>query len=191
MQNDTPTPPFPNEWPRWIWLNGRSTQEVGFVNLRQVAAGPDIYIGAAAALAVSMIGWGTIFDMAGISREPDMRIEYEEIRAKGTRVISLPFSDGVEVPKAYVEQVLGVLATTLPPARHPVLFQCAMGLSRSASMAYIVLRVVHKLDHAEALRRVEAIPGWPHKVTLASAVAHAERLVGRAALAPFGEVSRG
>lgn len=64
-------------------------------------------------------------------------------------------------------------------AQGPVLVSCAAGASRSASVAYALLRVVRGYSHEAALARVKLPGGGPHPRTLATAQAWAEaRLVG-------------
>lgn len=54
-----------------------------------------------------------------------------------------------------------------------------MGLSRSASVAYAILRLVDGLDDAEALSRVRATAfgqSWPASVVIESARSWVERV---------------
>jgi len=72
-------------------------------------------------------------------------------------------------PLASVEQMLR--ARGAPSARviGAVLVSCAAGVSRSASVAYALLRVVRELPHDEAFERVVCSGGRPRPETLASA----------------------
>ena len=71
------------------------------------------------------------------------------------------------VPHETLDQILAFAS-----ARHPsrtLLIQCRMGLSRSASVAYGLLRMLHGRSHEDALRAVSHTTGsglatlqWPH-----------------------------
>lgn len=64
----------------------------------------------------------------------------------------------------------------------PLVVQCRMGLSRSASMAYAILRVVDGLGHAEAFERVRSTAlrrEWPAPEVIASAQAWVERVTAK------------
>ncbi len=85
-----------------------------------------------------------------------------------------PFDDGDAVP----DDVLHAAEVFARAWRGtlPVLVQCHAGLSRSASVAYAVMRRVDRLTHAEALVRVahaqehnDRTLHWPNRYTIASA----------------------
>ena len=143
-------------YPRWIAEHPR-----GVYNLREV--GPNLYVGAMASCVAAPIKWTAIYDFCGASRE--------YIDDYPIKPICLEFDDGEPIPSGYLDRVYAEVLK----AQGPVLLHCAQGLSRSASVAYAMLRR-SGLDHAEALTRVQ-VPhgkGYPLKETLASAVAWAE-----------------
>lgn len=111
-------------------------------NLREVA--PGLYVGSVYTL--NKKGpWDTIIDMIGASKRPEYKSDYFGYR----RVLALPMEDGNEVPQMYMKQAI----TAVKEAQGPTLIHCAMGISRSVSVAYGVLRHLG-YGHHEALRRV-------------------------------------
>ena len=72
-----------------------------------------------------------------------------------TRFLCYPVFDGQPLPPRLLD-VAWMLAGDYGP-RRPVLVQCQAGLSRSASVAYALMRKRHgkKIAHEEALRRVQ------------------------------------
>lgn len=99
------------------------------------------------------------------------------------------FNDGDAVPGALLDDVTELVARWR--TRGPVLVQCQAGLSRSASVAYALLRVVWGLDHAEAARRITTREEhydrplvWPKAATLESAVAWVDAHASKAATPP-------
>lgn len=111
-------------------------------------------------------------------------------------VLTELFEDRTAVAPDVFERVIAFARACR--STRPVLFQCYAGLSRSATLAYVVLRVVDGLDHNDALRRVahavehyDRTMRWPHPVTLASARAWCdERANATAASDPHREIAR-
>ena len=66
--------------------------------------------------------------------------------------------DGRILPPWVFDRSLALVTST----RGPVLVSCAVGISRSASVAYALLRALDGLSHDEAYGRVE-FEGWPRK----------------------------
>lgn len=90
-----------------------------------------------------------------------------------------PFCDGDAVPTFLLDETV-VLAGS-----EPVMVQCQAGLSRSASVAYALLRS-RGVGHAEALRRVslriehaDRVEVWPRRLTIESCVVWAGARYGR------------
>jgi hypothetical protein len=142
------TGPFPR------WLDERET-----VMLREVA--PGLFLGAEGARKART--WDLVVDMFGSTIPVSTRY-----------LIRWPMFDGTPVPRPLLDGVLPMVRGTL--SRHDtVLVHCAAGLSRSASVAYGLLRRLYRLPHHEALRRVRvdteawgAIEDFPVPETLAS-----------------------
>jgi protein-tyrosine phosphatase len=142
---------MPPTFPRWIDPSPR-------VNLREVA--PGLYVGAAAASAVRP--WALIVDLYGAvvpqdRSDADLELAREAAYARTLHVVRWPFLDGDSVPAGLIDEACRVVLPQL--GRGDILVHCQAGLSRSASLAYALLRVLG-LGHAEALRRVK-VPGWP------------------------------
>ena len=153
-------------YPRWI-MGDPATRPLRVpAMLREVA--PDLYVGSERAVDIMPDGWAT-------------RGALVQLSASCNPVGMLPsyrwtFSDGDAVPGALLDDV--ALFVGRWRAKGPVLVQCQAGLSRSASVAYGLLRVLDGLDHAEALRRIETREEhydkplvWPRGATLESVVA--------------------
>lgn len=140
-------------WPKW---RGSAADPA---NLREVA--PHLFIGSEHSPRKGK--WTLVVDMCGSSKNARRRYDSAE------RLVCLPFDDGHPIPEGYLEEAL----RNILPARSQgdVLVHCHAGLSRSASVAYAVLRVDDELKHREALRRVKTGPDspWPHPVVLDSA----------------------
>lgn len=155
MSSDTP-------WPRWTTVvDGRSSEGVGVIFTREVAE--DLYVGAFAAPGFPPLPekkWSAIVDLCGSSKE--------YLHEYPVKPMSLPFEDGSAVPASTLERVLALRLRT----EGPLLIHCAAGLSRSASVAYGLLRIHYRLEHLEALRRVQVCDEsvYPMPETLASVV---------------------
>ena len=133
-------------------------------NLRCV--GPRLYVGGATAVLdgpAPRREWAAAVDLHG-SRHPEAFRREPFFGALG-RFLRVAFEDGAPVP----EGALPAAADLYRGCSGPVLISCAAGVSRSASVAYGVLRAVLGLGHDEALRRVACPGGRPLPATLESA----------------------
>lgn len=154
----------PVKYPHWI-----SPMEDGWGNLR--AVGPGLYVGdemaVAKAYACGLI-FDTIFDVYGSAAQ--LYGSACKILGLGqARVVEVwPFDDGAAIPCATLDRAWHCFCG----AEGPMLVQCQAGLSRSASVAYALLRRKWNHSHARALRRVE-VPEfagqYPRPKTLSSA----------------------
>ena len=140
-------------FPYWI------DESNGHTNLRLV--GRNLAVGAWAAPR-EFKGWSGIIDFYGSSREDPE--EYPE----GASLLRIPFEDGQQFPKGALDTALMFVQAHRKDG--PVLFHCAAGLSRSASAAYAMLRVLDGLSHEDALERVQTEnTDYPMQATLNSA----------------------
>ena len=84
-------------------------------------------------------------------------------------VLRRPINDGEPISPWLLDECVA-FATQAPAA--PVLVTCYAGLSRSASVAYALLRAAHGVRREEALRRVSGRTDdgqrWPHATVIAS-----------------------
>lgn len=103
--------------------------------LREVA--PGLHIGDQRA--INSDSWSLVIDMHGANSDVDK--------------LNLPMQDGTRVPRRYLDQA----STALREAQGAVLVTCEQGRSRSACMAYALLRTQHLLKHDEALERVSSV----------------------------------
>lgn len=122
-------------------------------NLREVADG--IYVGGV----VSPLA--PIFDTVIALDGDPTDISYRRVRA----LHALPFPDGNPVPK----EILRRAEQAMRAAEGPLLVHCAMGQSRSVSVAYHLLRVLG-FSHNEAFRRVLSPYGLPVRETFNSVI---------------------
>ncbi len=141
-------------YPRWV---------SGDLNLREV--GPNLYVGSMHAPLQfrGLVGERPrlVVDMNGsYSPFPERYIDAD-------KVISLPMRDGEPIPARYLDEALPLILKAR--RRGPVLVHCAMGFSRSASVAYAALRLQDEFADDTALACVKAHPDYPMPVTLASA----------------------
>lgn len=147
-------------WPRWI---SRAYE----VQLREVA--PGLYVGGRQAFARALEE-GLVFDQViSFTR----RISPDQKKRSGPCLLALPFLDGdpieprvLNAAQAYVEPIL-----RLDDGR--VLLHCQAGLSRSASVAYALLRVGGLSPDGAAFRVHAGYARFPVPKTLASAEAWA------------------
>ncbi len=143
-------------FPRWV--PGVNAQAM----LREV--GDNLYVGGMVAVcerpSKAREWWGVI-DCHGYRHERDREIRYGQL----PRVLRYGFDDGDRVPEA----LLAAAEALYRAAQGPLLVSCAAGASRSASVAYALLRVVRGYSDEGALARVRLPGGGPAPVTLASA----------------------
>lgn len=144
-------------------------------NLRRVA--PGLYVGGATAVCERSVrghDWWAVVDCHGPKHTSSVQ---REVRfGQLDRVIRYAFEDGSPVPEALL-----VAAEALYRRQAgPLLISCAAGVSRSASVAYALLRVVRGLSPDEAMARVACAAGRPLPNTVTSAEKWAtQRLVER------------
>ena len=142
----------PSRWPRWVHADS---------HLREVA--PLIFVSGEAGprqLPPDHDRWHTV--VAFIASAQSYR--------NADHVVKLPFSDGEAFPAGHLDHAAKAVVRAYRD-RRPVLIHCMMGVSRSASAAYAIIRALYDLDHDEALRRLK-VPDWtdyPMPATLASA----------------------
>jgi len=146
-------------WPRWI-----ARQDD--VNLRAVA--PSLYVGAELSPGYRPDGkrWYAVVDLYGESSSLSRAPLYQGVPI----LVRAPFSDGRSFPPGYLDAILAT-AAHCRSAKKSMLIHCQAGLSRSASAAYAMLRVLDGLTHDEALRRVKlsSESRYPMATTLRSA----------------------
>ena len=163
-----------DDFPRWI-MGGPNDPSTAIVPtlLREVA--PNLYVGSENATEFMPVTWGTHGALVQLSSSCAPVGEIPTYR--------WTFNDGGPVPGALLDDVVRFVSQWR--AKGPVLVQCQAGLSRSASVAYGLLRVLDGLDHVEAARRIETREErydrplvWPRRPTLESVVAWAEAREG-------------
>lgn len=150
--------PGSTAFPRWVpGVDERA-------NLRCVH--DNLYVGSAIAIlsrARPRVEWWAAVDLHGLRHPESFRRE----AAFGAMGVFLrhAFDDGQPIP----EGLLDAVAALVRRRRGPVLISCAAGVSRSASVAYAILRDESGVDHDEALRVVSCKGGRPMHGTLESA----------------------
>lgn len=111
-----------------------------------------------------------IIDLFGSSRSPPTEAA-ERVYDNCPVVLDRQMMDGNAIPEATLET-----AYRLYDGRFPLLVHCQAGLSRSASVAYALLRTRGLLSPARARSRVDAgFPDFPRRETLRSAESWAKR----------------
>ena len=153
-------PDVPKEYPVWFSVPGQGA------NLRMV--GPGLHVGSE--YAPMEMDWCAVLDLYGAALGVARVYRY----GRAEEVVSLPMLDGTAIPEA----TLNMASDMYKACRgRPFLVHCAAGLSRSASVAYALLRKHHGCVHVRALRRIQTpgCSGFPMEQTLQSARAWAER----------------
>lgn len=145
-------------YPRWI-------NKASNTNLREV--GPGLYVGALDSplqSANTCPPWAAVINLANANRHlGDWDGHYSRVPV----VLHWTFSDGLGMPHGLLEAVEAIVRGNIK--KGPVLIHCHAGLSRSASAAYAMLRVIWGLDHLGAYNHVYAQSPYPMPETLASA----------------------
>lgn len=161
-------------FPRWVAGGPADTSGTSPALLREVAR--NLYVGSALSASHVPGGVGAMIVVQCSEQCPPV--------PDALAVLRVPFHDREPIPSHVLRQVV-----TEARALRPMLVHCYAGLSRSAAVAYAVLRMVDGLTHDEALARVahatehhDRDERWPHHVTLASAKAWCDaQSEGRAA----------
>jgi hypothetical protein len=137
-------------------------------NLREVA--PNLFVGGMIAVCerpTRTRDWWAVIDCHGYRQEGQREVRMGTL----PRVVRYGFDDCGPVPVPLL-----VAASALYRERGgAMLVSCAAGASRSASVAYAVMRDVLGTPHDEALACVSQRGGGPHPTTLASAQARVMR----------------
>lgn len=150
-------------FPRWVAGGPADTSGTSPALLREVAR--NLYVGSALSASHVPGGVGSLVVVQCSEQCPPV--------PDALAVLRVPFADLEPIPSHVLPQVVAEAR-----ARRPMLIQCYAGLSRSAAVAYAVLRMVDGLTHDEALARVDhdvehddRTERWPHPVPLAWAKA--------------------
>lgn len=145
-------------YPRWIAGGPADVSACSNVLLREVA--PGLLVGSS--LALPLVGKCAVVQLS------------EQCPPHDGPTLRATFDDGTAIP----DDVLNVAVVFARAWRNnlPVMVQCYAGLSRSASVAYAIMRRVDRLTHADAFARVahtvehnDRTTRWPHHYTIASA----------------------
>lgn len=140
-------------------------------NLRRVGA--DLYVGGATAILERPSpgrGWWGAIDLHGGRHMEAFR--REPAFGDLDRFLRAAFEDGFPVP----DGVLDAAAAFARRRQGPLLVCCAAGVSRSATVAYAILRAEGRAGHDAALRAVSCANGRPLPATLRSAEVWADAL---------------
>lgn len=152
-------------FPRW-------KDKSGPTNLREVA--PGLFVGALASPKAGR--WAAVIDLYGSSSSAEMQPTYSRVPV----VLRWQFNDGDRLPAGLLDTVEPLVRANL--RKGPVLIHCQAGLSRSASTAYAMLRVLFGLPHEEAYRRIQIMADYPRPQTFASAASWVRRRLREDAL---------
>ena len=168
-------------YPRWVMGGPDDTAGRSPALLREVAAG--LFVGSALAAPYVDAECAVV------------RCSEHCVTVAQVATLSVLFEDREPIASRVLHRAVTFVAAHRPT--RPVLIQCYAGLSRSASLAYAVLRVVDGLDHDAALARVahavehsDRTARFPHPVTLASAQAWCDTLTAPA-MCPCGAAASG
>lgn len=151
-------------FPRWLEFKGESTRDMGMLRCREVAT--DLFVG----------GLGSALVVPSCSAIVSLEFLDEKDRKSlvGTfpdsKLVYCPFGDGDPIPREGLDRTI----QAWDERTGPVLIHCAQGLSRSASVAYALLRLRFGLDHDESMRRIFVYERYPMRKTLASAVLYVQ-----------------
>lgn len=117
-------------------------------NLREVYDG--LYVGAITAIE-HRIDWHAAIDVHGSAGDDAFQEKRDRAfgKVKGP-VIRWPILDNTRVPTSLLEAAQIVYLHK----KGPMLISCALGMSRSASVAYGLIRLNHGFDHKVALKMV-------------------------------------
>lgn len=119
-------------YPRWV-------DETDGVFLREVAR--NLFVGAEAAAFVR--SWDLIVDLHG-NHSPEKNI------------LVVPFADGDEIPHGALTEIYSRVERALDSGQE-VLICCKVGRSRSASVAYAILRVCYGVKPGDAHERISTL----------------------------------
>ena len=154
---------FAATFPRWVAGGPADTPGLSPVLLREVAR--NLFVGSALSWAHLPVSVGSVVVVQCSEHCPPV--------PGALGVLRVPFDDRALIPSSVFSRVIDVAR-----GRRPMLVHCYAGLSRSAAVAYAILRMVDGLTHDEASARVahatehhDRTDRWPHHVTLASAKA--------------------
>jgi hypothetical protein len=138
-------------YPRWI-----STPN-GDGNIREV--GPNLFVGDFESPTIFGSPWLGIIDFYGSTTAQG--------RMNPRYFLRWAMEDGTGYPPGCLSAVHALASAVRP--RGKLLLHCQAGLSRSAGAAYALLRVQDRLPPREALRRVQAMSGFPRTKNLQDA----------------------
>lgn len=133
-------------------------------NLREVA--PGLYVGGMIAVCerpTQTRDWWAVVDCHGYRVDGQREVRFGTL----PRVVRYGFDDCGPVPAS----LLAAASALYRERGGDVLVCCAAGSSRSAAVAYAMMRDVLGAPHDDALARVSQRGGGPHPATLASAKA--------------------
>jgi len=138
------------------------------LRLREVA--PHLYVGDEDAGRLHI--WSAVIDVGGEGHGRERAVAQANLEHRMTWW----FDDGKPIPAGLLDAAHAMSRHVLRQ-NEDVLVHCMAGLSRSASVAYALLRTIYRLDHDAALLRVKtpSEPDFPHHVVIESARKWADR----------------